>query len=273
MKVAKETDSELDLEVDYNYEPGNEDWANLSGSILYKGEHLGLIGFVPARLTPGRHTAILKLSSTGEAPDCFISEELEITMYEGKGQGFLPEYAKTMFPFKKNWKRYPTDEPENPVKKEDRGFGPGYGRIGEVRISRETNDVLELEVNYVYDPQQSRFAELYASTDARRNERDLPVRLEPGFKTAKIKIEGVVMGPSEYTTNTIRIIITGNYPGNTASGRLWVDETFNYPKKWFKSPVHDFPVNFKSLSREVREEDKKRWGQSCSSEISDPSTD
>ncbi len=268
MKVSKSTNTALDLEIDYNYDPQGEDWANLSAGLLYHGNNLGFTGFVPARLVPGRHTTILAMTSTDEAPDCFVADEIEIKMYRKKGYEFLPDLAQTIFPHEKVWRKDPEPLAEKTVAPNnlttwwnnflakwntradhpldigaEKGLGPGYARIGEVRVSRESHDTLELEVHYVYDPQQSRFAELLARTYlapySPDHIRNLGVRLKPGFNTTIVKIERSVMAPVEFKTDKIRMVIIGNFLTAQEDHRLAVYETFTYPKTWSKFPVKE----------------------------------
>ena len=244
LKVVNETDEALDIEVEYNYDPQEEDWANLSADLLRKGGNTPFTGFVPARLVPGKNKALIPISLNGSAPDCFTTDEIEVTMYRKKGYAFLPDLAKRLFPYEKTWARSP--EQTNVQKFDpDAGTGSGYARIGAVRVIRETNDALDLEVHYVYDPQESRLAQLSAGTylepGSPNHNKQIPVRLEPGFKPAVLKIERSPMAPVEYKTDRIIVVITGNYLSDQPDDHLFVSETFLYPKIWSQFPIAGQP--------------------------------
>lgn len=281
MKVVKQTQSGLDVEIEYNYEPQGEDWANLSAGILRKEGYLPFIGFCPAQLTPGHHKAVISMNLTPDAPDSFTSDEVEITMYRKRGYEFLSDLAKRFFPYEKVWAKAAapaTKEevsswsdiflakvekilpsswksslrlhgflPDIPESQADRGKGVGYGRIGQVTVIKDTNDTLELEIHYVYDPQQSRFAELSAATflgnGSPNHDKRFPFRVKPGFSTAVLKIERSPMAPTRYETDRIRVVLVGNYLTDDPNNRLFVGETFVYPKTWSQSPIEGSAKN------------------------------
>jgi hypothetical protein len=237
-KVINETAHSLDIEIEYNYDPQEEDWANLSAGLWHKGLRLPFTGFVPARLVPGKNTARIAMSLSGQAPECFVSDKIEVTMYRKKGYEFLPNLTTRLFLYEKFWARGP--EATNLTEKgPEPGASPGYGRIGEVRVVRETNDLLELEVHYVYDPQQSRFAELSAGTyleeGSPNHDKQIPVLLKPGFNATLLKIERSPMAPVQYETNRIGIVMAGNFLSDQLNDRMLVSETFVYPKTWSQS--------------------------------------
>ncbi len=242
LKVLNEADDSWNIEVEYNYDPQGEDWANLQAGLLRDGAYVPFTGFVPAQLYAGQHKAVIAMSATGDAPDCFTSDAIEITMYRKKGYAFLPDLAKRVFPYEKSWRHVLSGAafPET-----DPGTGFGYGRIRQVRIANETNDLLELAVDYIYDPQGSRFAELAAGTyldpSSPSHDKQIPVRLKPGFNTATLKIERSLMAPAEYKTDRIRIVITGNFLSDKPEERLFIGETFVYPKTWSQSPIPGSP--------------------------------
>ena len=256
LKVVKETTDSLEVEVNYVYTPQGEDWARLGSQLYRNGQAIGFSGHVPAVITPGRNKAVIKINMYDQSPDHFMSDVIEVSMYRKKGYDFLPNLAQKQFAYEKFWKRGPSEEGDpkmNAGTSSDqekfitKPAGPGQGRIDAVRVARETNDALELAVDYFYDPQGSPWAELSGATffkgpDQHSFDRQIPIRLKEGSNTAILRIERSLVSPQQYASDAVRVVMYTRVQIDPPSGGMLADELFLYKKAWSEVAVADGAV-------------------------------
>jgi HEAT repeat protein len=106
MRVAAQTASDIDIDVDYYYSGvGNPQNVRMECITLTRGASNGNWGYKPGFVQPGRNTTRVNVGVNGAAPDYYDSDAIECTLYVG---GSSPFGERLSTPFKKRWTRRPS---------------------------------------------------------------------------------------------------------------------------------------------------------------------
>jgi hypothetical protein len=97
--IATESSNEVVLQVAYIYDGDQGSNVAVAAVMATDGSNSSYYAYRPGRVERGRHRTRVTLGITGNAPEVFSTDEIEVAMYVGGGSAFV----KRRFRFAKTW--------------------------------------------------------------------------------------------------------------------------------------------------------------------------